>query len=435
MSSSNPDQDPKAAVCALLERRLAESELPCLQNALATVEKVFGRRLTTSQWDTVLAALKNTFVVSNLDLTKLFHLKKESKEPVSLKHGFVVLYIRSYKFKVAPLRTVIDLYAKERSDDAFCKAWRARLSNLDDNSDVYCRYVGCTSRSAEERFVEDKNKGQPTRRSSFLDCVQAKLGNVTPTIFTVPNLQVPDKEESTERTRKVDEAEQVLIHLFGRDALLNSQPGGFDRYYRPRDDDLALIKKLDLHLESPEMDLDIWSSAKRKIRKLVKEVAPECPAPNIGLVVDDMVTIHIAPTIFAKDITAINYKNNWPFFSGARSGRLTSKLLRVINEHAATPLRLGKPAFMDLFCTPDHDELIPKAKTVAKSLQETRSAVVATFGYLPTAVAMSSFRGLYVMERKKMKNALLTHFFFVFFFSFKRRSLTKAEFKNVLGKT
>ena len=115
----------------------------------------------------------------------------------------------------------------------YCIRFGEYLPSKKPDDFIFIRYVGCTSASTPlKRQRDDNTRKNEKRRYNNLYRVSEKYGLVHQVVYSYPLLQVEDQFGLFDGPNRqlIDETEQVLIHLFGRDMLMNSQPGGF--YYQ-----------------------------------------------------------------------------------------------------------------------------------------------------------------------------------------------------------
>ncbi|CAO3649040.1 unnamed protein product [Cunninghamella blakesleeana] len=98
-------------------------------------------------------------------------------------------------------------------------------------------------------------------------------GKLKINIYNIPVLALPKSSPNITHQKLVDARKIWLIHLFGRESILNSQPGGKFIYYLPNKKDMSIISSLKLNL-----DLDD-DEEKRRIKRT--KIAYETTATSI----------------------------------------------------------------------------------------------------------------------------------------------------------
>ncbi|KAI8073029.1 hypothetical protein BC940DRAFT_315796 [Gongronella butleri] len=84
-----------------------------------------------------------------------------------------------------------------------------------------------------------------TRYANFMACVRMVLPDATSASLDL--LTMTRSRFHPDCVKLVDATKQFMVHLLGRQLLLNSQPGGFRHSYAANDDDFRAIRALSRH--------------------------------------------------------------------------------------------------------------------------------------------------------------------------------------------
>lgn len=247
-------------------------------------------------------------------------------------------------------------------------------------------------------------------------------GNIEPNllVYEFPRLEVNAGPNGEIDHDLVDITEQILIHLFDRDVLLNSQPGGFYRNYLPLQDDLEsiglanqgqFIQTRNLFFgQQPQQDPQALANMQQLYHNRYRThllTVYEARAHQISNVHINLFAMQAASAamlngvrplfIFAKDITREDLKYQRGFFEGSRAGQITRDL--IAHAFGVYPNRgtFIAPSFHDLWPTKPilrqhQNQWIPFQETSALVVTQVTPMVVATLGFDPAAVAFSNYR-------------------------------------------
>ncbi|KAI8073031.1 hypothetical protein BC940DRAFT_364142 [Gongronella butleri] len=308
--------------------------------------------------------------------------QKIKGEPSSRSQDDTLFYIRSLLLKVAVMRVILTLYDEKYNDAAFVKNWAHYIENLRDDDVVAVRYVGMTERSAEHRAQQDT--------------------------AAVDLLTVTHPRFHPGRFKLVDATEQFLIHLLGRDLLLNSQPGGFYQSFAADDDDLSAIRALRLVLDAaPTKTAMEHKQDKENVQNVLEKHVPGFANGKNDNVLKTFVkqavgeygvgdgAIRSPVMVIGDDNTFSDVKTGESFFGISRGGTLAAKLIGYVHGAAErAPQSSPKYPFADVYPTTDQSDLDAHILALAKVIQIARPVVIVPMGFLPTAIAYSNFHGM-----------------------------------------
>lgn len=406
----------------LIEERVSESqiEIPCLK-------KVIGK-LLEDQGVTVGALLnlaQNSLTTPDDVLSQALSSQVSANPPKETKSNkeSTVYYIRSITFSVEVMITATNRYKDAYLDDAYCDDLLQELEKVPKGTDVYLRYVGCTSATTPvERHQEDVSSNISTRFGNFHQ-IMAAFGEVPTTIHELPLLTVEGElgKATDEQRHMIDGTEQTLIHLLGRHVLMNSQPGGYFRDYVPDPQSESVVKNLQLgvvkaHFSDVAMVNDndeelgdikyhyttLHKNLKNMNTPVTTQMAKMLMEPGyIDFLADQAFSGPPANgtmplMILGKDITYSSFRNKEKFFEGSRAGDIT-KLLA--NQVLGASNAFVSSCIHDLWCIPSkrHKDHLPHFIECTSSILRTLDTqLIVTLGYDPAVVAFSKFRDWYV---------------------------------------
>lgn len=332
-------------------------------------------------------------------------------------------YIRSMHFTRDQLQAVLEVYEQQYADPQLCQNYLEMLANSPQVNDFYIRYAGCTEASNPlERHRSDLEALPQTRIGNFLTAMQQ--ANVEPAfqVFEVPSLFVPAAQGGGINQELVDASEQLLIHLFGRQFLLNSQPGGFYRAYLPQQEDLVtsgltedqVLRELFFgEHQQVQVNQDILQLYQAWYQDHLQNVDPlqaaQLEDAHINLFAQQAsagaTTVeNLQPLmIFAKDITIEDAALLRGFFDGSRAGQLTKDLISSALGAFNDRDNFIPPAFHDLwpvkpFPRSQQQQWQPFLNASAEIIQHISPLVLVTMGFDPAAASFSNFRHRQVID-------------------------------------
>ena len=172
-------------------------------------------------------------------------------------------YIRSMLFTKRELHQVITAYSQQYADRDFGDQINNTIQDhiTDPNGRVWIRYAGATALGSPlERHQADMDavrRGQ-RRFSNFVRVQRQSFPDRVFMIFFMPLLTLNGNFGTQDPIHEeLDTTEQVLIHLLGRDMLLNSQPGGHFYSYNPSAYERRLVGSLILASETSYFRLPV----------------------------------------------------------------------------------------------------------------------------------------------------------------------------------
>ncbi|KAJ3155426.1 hypothetical protein HDU86_004329 [Geranomyces michiganensis] len=195
--------------------------------------------------------LANSWNVPDNDLIKLFKnaIDAMCATYVGVPKGTQAFYVRSKALASTDIIILRDHFARRFHHPEFLGKLDALIALASDSIDtVYLRYIGTV-------------RGPSTPRTRYEDDVAADVGLFSKTDLLIKEMRELGElgnesewtvhEFSSLRTAAAGSSdfrmlfvEKILILLFGRDALINVQPGGFYATYAPTAEDVRLFTSL-----------------------------------------------------------------------------------------------------------------------------------------------------------------------------------------------
>ncbi|KAI8588123.1 hypothetical protein BDZ88DRAFT_508255 [Geranomyces variabilis] len=202
---------------------------------------------------TAIVTAHDTFIagswkVTNANMQNLFKLTDAMQHTYAgVPEGVQTLYVRSKELIASDLIIFRDHFARRFHHPEFLGKLDALIA-LAGNSNVYLRYVGTVvgPRTPRSRYEEDvaSNVGLFSKTDLLIREMRevGELGNESDwTVHEFGSLRTAAAGSSDFRTLFV---EKILISLFGRDTLINVQPGGYFATYAPTDADVSLFTQI-----------------------------------------------------------------------------------------------------------------------------------------------------------------------------------------------
>ncbi|KAJ3178080.1 hypothetical protein HDU87_003864 [Geranomyces variabilis] len=189
--------------------------------------------------------LSNSWKVTDVNMQKLFNLADAMQDTYAgLGKGIQTFYVRSKALEASDLLILRDHFARRYHHPEHLGKLDA-LSALAEDNTVYLRYIGTVV-------------GPRTPRSRYEDDLSADVG-----LFAKTDLLIKEMRETGELANESDWTvheftslrtaaagstdfrtlfvEKILISLFGRETLINVQPGGYFATYAPTATDVKLF--------------------------------------------------------------------------------------------------------------------------------------------------------------------------------------------------
>lgn len=338
-------------------------------------------------------------------------------------------YVRSMHFTRDQLQAVLTLYEQQFADPQLCQNYADMMAGSPEVNDFYIRYVGCTEASnPQNRHRTDLEVLPQTRLGNFFQAMDQANVHQAFQVLEVPSLFVaaPTNQEL------VDATEQILIHLFGRQFLLNSQPGGFYRAYLPEEQDLAMAGLRNDQLlrglfigqhQQDHVDQEIQQLYRAWYQDHLQDVDPQRAAQ----LADDLIDLFaqqasfgattatgLTPLmIFAKDITREDAALLRGFFDGSRAGYLTRDLILLALGAYDERDNFIPPTFHDLWPVApiprnQQEQWTPFLNASANVIQHISPLVLVTLGFDPASASFSNFRHRQVIQHHNTR-LLLTN--------------------------
>lgn len=201
-------------------------------------------------WNRLLAF---PMLVSDIELRDVLDLQPSTATTPDPTPGSKLYYIRSFGVTVHQLLAICEQWQKQGLEYEEMKYWMKMTEFVPDkNQTVYIRYAGMSGAvSAFRRFQDDLMSRNDGVYGNFVKTIM----ELDPTILD--NIRVYTFPRGATRALRdqnnviipldpfiADTPEQAVIALFGRQTLLNRQPGGFHTSFQPLEEDMAQFQKL-----------------------------------------------------------------------------------------------------------------------------------------------------------------------------------------------
>ncbi|KAI7883943.1 hypothetical protein K492DRAFT_192142 [Lichtheimia hyalospora FSU 10163] len=424
----------------LVSQRIVDSHLQCdaqVQNVLSRmiVDEQATEQENLERVQLLHDVAVNSGFTNNVELMARTNCILDTQED----YNGARFYVRSQHLTKDQLEATLRIYEDQYADMELCNTFRERLltgTRLPVN--IFIHYVGCTiATTPQMRMETDLGSDDPNRLNNFTEAM--RQANIDPDfqVFEFPTLRIDPDEDGQVNQDMVDVTEQILIHLFDRALLLNSQPGGFYRDYLPLQEDLNATGLADQqqYVQTRELffgQQPVSDQAVANVRALYHNRyrtqltrVDEARARQIANLHIDLFSRQAASGaslggirplfIFAKDITREDLKYQRGFFEGSRSGRITRDLIAHAFGSFEERETFNAPSFHDLWpCKPiprqQQNAWIPFMETSVSILQHIDPMVVATLGFDPAAVSFSCFRSSYSLATTEFLDNIGTPF-------------------------
>ncbi|CDH59006.1 predicted protein [Lichtheimia corymbifera JMRC:FSU:9682] len=348
----------------------------------------------------LLALARNSALCDNVHMmicTGCFLVTEENAAGVEDGARF---YVRSMHFTRDQLQAVLAVYEQQFADPQLCQNYANMLAGAPNINNFYIRYIGCTEASDPEN----------RHRTDLEALPQTRLWN----FFCSHESSQPPTNQGL-----VDATEQILIHLFGRQFLLNSQPGGFYRAYIPEEQDLTIAGLRNDQLlrglfisghQQGHVDHEIHQLYQAWYQDYLQDVDPQRAAQLDEALIDlfaqqassgATTATGLTPLmIFAKDITREDAALLRGFFDGSRAGTLTRDLITLALGAYQERDNFNPPTFHDLWPVApiprdQQEQWAPFLIASGNVIQHISPLVLVTLGFDPAAASFSNFRHSY----------------------------------------
>ncbi|KAG2217521.1 hypothetical protein INT45_008183 [Circinella minor] len=418
---------PLEQTISLIKQRAAESQL----DPGNTSQYVISKLAMNNNGVQFLEFAQDSASVSDEVMPYILQAKLEANNiRIPKKKYFITqYYVRSISLTCEQFTRVLQDYSNEYFDELYIQRFGEYLSSKKPDDILSIRYVGCTSTSTPLKRQEEDNtsKKQKRRYNNMYNIIERHGLARNQVVYSFPLLEVKGQYGVFDDPNRqlIDETEQVLIHLFGRDMLMNSQPGGFYYPYSPSDDDRQSISNLNfdharMHLtESPtpptrpeshqEQIAMIYQQYRSElIRAQEGPVAKEVTDSYIQFLAESAIPRvdrlihngrHVPLAVFANDMTHADFRLKRNFFEGCRAGAASLTLL----QHILDTKSFSGISFLDLWVTRYIQNNLQSLhiSTAASVLERLRPLTMVTCGYGPAAVAFSNFHGSHSLDESE----------------------------------
>ncbi|KAI9244349.1 hypothetical protein BDA99DRAFT_544032 [Phascolomyces articulosus] len=216
---------------SLVQERAAESQLD-LTDASREILQNIG---TSTNHADLLRLATDSASISDEEMSRILHaqLQVDNADLSAGPNPITQYYIRSIGLQCRQFSSNLQDYNNDYYDEAYVQGFQEYLSSKGPDEMVYIRYIGYTSASTPLKRQWDDNNSRGKRRYCNLYHIITKHGLLHQVVYSFPTLQANGRYSVFEDPNRqlIDQTEQMLIHLFGRDLLMNSQPGGFYHQY------------------------------------------------------------------------------------------------------------------------------------------------------------------------------------------------------------
>lgn len=398
------------AVVRIIQERLIESQI----DKLDIVPDVLCKLVSDNNLERLLQlahdSISMTDNVMSSTLQACFSTQHDQVIP-----NTTVFYIRSINLTCGQLKLILEMYHHRHYDPMFVQGLMQHLAYKSNDNPVALRYIGCTSKQTPymRHFADlSSNNVAASRYANMMTLLKEIFdGNVQVNVYTIPLLQLQG-EQGDPSLPLIDATEQVLIHLFGRQFLLNVQPGGHFYSYVPEQDDQKCIHCLPMthakqfltgsgafgnHQDQGAV-FSIYQASRTQLSLSEPSIANMLPDAYL-----QYVTLQAAPhngcfgeftpmTIFGKEMAIEDSHTRRGFFQGCGAGAVSHMMIQLVLSNQN--LKQDAISFVDLWMLMS---MIPKLDhaiaTTSSVLRQIRCLTMVTMGYLPAAIARSKFHG------------------------------------------
>ncbi|KAI7874962.1 hypothetical protein K492DRAFT_211222 [Lichtheimia hyalospora FSU 10163] len=403
--------DSLETVVRIVQERFIESQI----DKLEAVPDVLCKLVSDNNVDRLLQlahdSISMTDNVMTSTLQACFSTQRDQVKP-----GTTVFYIRSINLTCSQLKLILEMYHHRHYDPIFVKELMMHIAYKSSADPVALRYIGCTSNQTPHmRHLLDLSTNDlgASRYANMVSLLKEIFNDsIQVNVYTIPLLQLSG-EQGDPSLPLIDVTEQILIHLFGRQFLLNVQPGGHFYAYVPQPDDQKCVRCLTM-THAKQFLTCIGAFGNHQDQGAVFGIYQASRAqlsisePNLATMLSDAylqhVTLQAAPhmscfageftpmAIFGKEMAIEDSHIRRGFFQGCRAGTISQMMIQLalgdqnLNHEAIS--------FVDLWILmsimPKLDHAIATTSSV---LRQIRCLTMVTMGYLPAAIAHSKFHG------------------------------------------
>ncbi|KAG2212473.1 hypothetical protein INT45_005521 [Circinella minor] len=422
---------------SLVEQRAAESHLDLKDASHNILSKLFTNTTNETEF---LRFVQESASIDNEEMAQILQAEIEIHSDRKFKKGLNPItqyFVRSIKLTCQQFMKVLHDYSNEYYDESYIQRialtfrFDEYLSSKKPDDILFLRYVGCTSASTPLKRQQEDNtsKKQKRRYNNMYDIIERHGLVRNQVVYSFPLLEVEGQYGlfNDPNRQLIDETEQVLIHLFGRNVLMNSQSGGFYHQYSPSDDDRELISNIDLvhartfltedsaniPIQTEDYQKQIGIIYQQYRNKLIQQVdgcvakkvtdsyiqfLTDAALPKTGRLIHN--DRHVPLAIFASTMNRENSQLKRNFFEGCRAGTASLSLLQQIID---TDNSFSSVSFVNLWVTSSaHKDLLPLHISTAGSVFEClHPLTMVTYGYEAAAVAYSNFHGRHSLNESE----------------------------------
>ncbi|KND03938.1 uncharacterized protein SPPG_01388 [Spizellomyces punctatus DAOM BR117] len=379
--------------------------------------------------DGMLALLRNHMEVSDASMMDVLGLRESTVDDIiraeedAEKNGQELYYIRSWAMTVEDLYQLIERWQDDEIDPEEVYFWLSPFLLLpaDQRSDNMCyiRYVGkCRYPTVPyKRMLADMRQRDSGLLCHFTTILERQFPDTYASGRTFEFPRATLDVFVSDQIR--DDRERILIAFFGRESLLNQQPGGFYASYVPDITDHTLFETLKTQFwyRFQRASAACTESIKAGLRDWITEITgiteayPVETCTSQHAMTDALLSTirsqatprtvngHTIMALIGKDVTREDYLSGSSFLSGSsRAGYLTRDFLarlqaseQNLRSWDATQLTVQPFPFVDLFPWLSLEPVDAALDQLGSYLRVTRPLLCVTFSFKVTSCAMANF--------------------------------------------
>lgn len=213
----------------LVGQRIIISRLQCEADVQAVLTRMVNVVQDTLQQNEERVRLLHELAVNSQFFNNVEMMARTACIPTNPHDNFdgARFYVRSQQLTRDQLAATLQIYQDQFADTELCDHFHERfLNGTGQPRNVFIRYVGCTiATTPQSRMLTDLGSDDPNRLNNFMRAMAQ--ANIEPNllVYEFPRLEINAGPNGEIDHDLIDITEQILIHLFDRDVLLNSQPG------------------------------------------------------------------------------------------------------------------------------------------------------------------------------------------------------------------
>ncbi|KAI7878958.1 hypothetical protein K492DRAFT_189177 [Lichtheimia hyalospora FSU 10163] len=428
----------------------ARFEASQVDSSFATLYQLIDRlviRETRQATDNILEGLlriaRESITVSNQDVVACLSAIPATYDNTPFPQDMTVYYVRSISLTIHQLQEIIQQYQHAYSDGIFCQDINVLIQQhiRQPNTQVWVRYVGATyNATPATRLQEDLDAARAHGQRRFNNFCRIMMDMHIDEPFQVHEVMLLRTQGAFGRRgpnqELLDGTERFLIHLFGRNFLLNSQPGGYFISYQPLTQDQQIIQTINApyayeylsttrQVQVPRQEVNqglihlfdqYTTQLGQHDQLLANSITPQYLESVYEQVTPRAVHQFHHPSaanfftpivVMGKDVTRHNFTLA-ATFSASRAGTVTRDLIDSIlstiqhEEGEDQDHQVLLPTFFDLWPVPRHRFLWDlHIEHAARILELLRPLVLISMSYEVAKVVRSNFHGRHSLSREE----------------------------------